>query len=405
MIFLAFTVVSLGEESFESCEVCISDDSVYINETNITNTNIGNKDEVLYYLWSETCTVCDSAKTFINEIEGKYGITIMSYEMNKDKDEFNKKFKEYNIERVGVPTLIYDGLVWQGFNEHISSEMENHISGNERNALEGLRFYRWNFKTGEYIFPTLVIGSIDGLNPCSLWALMFLIGIVLRLNSRKKMLLVGSTFIIVVAVMYGLYIIGVFGITINIMNILWLRIIMFLIAIVFAGVTIKDFFTSKGISFSISPKNKNRYTYKVENLIVKKNNNLSLIIGTSLVALFASLIELPCTAGFPIIWNSFLAQQGVTMTQYIPLLIIYLIMYVLIEIIVVIFATITLSKVEMNFKVSMAVKLISGSLILFLGILLLMGSKYINNMTLVTGGAVAVIFVSGLFSYLYTSKY
>lgn len=409
IFFLSFSVRSIGEEnrelSSEDCDTCVSDDLRYMEDISSNSKGEITEEKILYYLWSEICTVCDSAKPFLHELESKYGVTVKAYEINADKEEAHKKFEEYNIERVAVPTLIYDGRVWQGFNQHIASEMKDYITSIERDSEEGFTFYYWNFKSGDFIIPTIIIGSIDGINPCSLWALMFLLSIVIRLNSRKKMLLVGGTFIAVIATIYGLYIVGLFGITINIINVFWLRVILFVMAITFAIITIKDFFTNKGISFSISPKNKNKYIQKVEEMILKKDNNVGLVAGTMFIALFASLIELPCTAGFPIIWNGFLAEQGVSMAQYIPLLILYLLMYILIELIVVLFATVTLSKIQMNFKVSMSIKLISGALIVYLGIILLMGPEYINNMALVTGGSAAITFFFGLFAYLYTSKY
>jgi hypothetical protein len=49
---------------------------------------------------------------------------------------------------------------------------------------------------------TLVIGLLDGLNPCAMWLLLFLLSLLVNLRSRVKMLLIGGTFVAVSGIVY-----------------------------------------------------------------------------------------------------------------------------------------------------------------------------------------------------------
>ena len=49
---------------------------------------------------------------------------------------------------------------------------------------------------------------VDGVNPCSLWVLTMLLALVLHSGSRRRVMAVGGTFLLVTSLMYGLYIVG-----------------------------------------------------------------------------------------------------------------------------------------------------------------------------------------------------
>ena len=56
------------------------------------------------------------------------------------------------------------------------------------------------------LVSTLLIGFVDGINPCSLWVLSMLLAIVLHSRSRRRVALVGTVFLAVTAAMYGIYV-------------------------------------------------------------------------------------------------------------------------------------------------------------------------------------------------------
>jgi len=50
----------------------------------------------------------------------------------------------------------------------------------------------------------VILGFFDGLNVCSLGALVLILGMVLALKSRKKILILGGIFILTTGIIYGI---------------------------------------------------------------------------------------------------------------------------------------------------------------------------------------------------------
>ena len=43
---------------------------------------------------------------------------------------------------------------------------------------------------------TVLVGFLDGFNPCAMWVLLFLISLLLGMHDRKRMWILGTTFIV-----------------------------------------------------------------------------------------------------------------------------------------------------------------------------------------------------------------
>jgi len=217
---------------------------------------------------------------------------------------------------------------------------------------------------------TVLIAFVDGLNPCSIWVLSFLLGIVLY-SGKKDVIMVGLTFLIVTALVYGLFIAGALTIFHFIAHLFWIRMIVAVIAIIFASVSIKDFFWfKKGISFTIPDRYKPGIYKKVRGLM-KKEDSLTLIGATAVMAAGIALVELPCTAGFPVIWSQIVAERALETPVYIAFLILYVLIYLSIEMIIYFGAAVQMKRFDFGKKEGRIMKLVGGSIMLILGLIML----------------------------------
>lgn len=217
---------------------------------------------------------------------------------------------------------------------------------------------------------TVLIAFVDGLNPCSIWVLSFLLGIVLY-SGKKDVIMVGLTFLIVTALVYGLFIAGALTIFHFIAHLFWIRMIVAVIAIIFASVSIKDFFWfKKGISFTIPDRYKPGIYKKVRGLM-KKEDSLTLIVATTAMAAGIALVELPCTAGFPVIWSQIVAERALETPVYIAFLILYILIYLSIEMIIYFSAALQMKRFDFGKKEGRIIKLVGGSIMLILGLIML----------------------------------
>ncbi len=208
---------------------------------------------------------------------------------------------------------------------------------------------------------TFIVSFVDGFNPCSLWVLAFLLGIVIFTKSRKKVFLVGITFLLVTATAYGLFIVAILNVFTYIAYDLWIRIIVSSIAAVFAFVNIKDYFWyKKGISFTISDKQKPGLFSRMRKIISLQSSIPAMIGAVAVMALGVTLIELPCTAGLPMIWAGIIATHDVSFMTFLSLLLLYLFVYLMIELVIFLAAVFTLKSSRFEESHGRILKLIGG---------------------------------------------
>jgi hypothetical protein len=121
-----------------------------------------------------------------------------------------------------------------------------------------------------------------------------------------------------------------------------------------------------------------------------------MVVGTAGLALGVVLVELPCTAGFPVVWTNLLAQYQVTTPTFLLLLLLYLGIYMLDEMIVVGGAALTLKAGNFEEKHGRMLKLVGGVIMLSLAIVMLVDPEIMNRIEtslLIFGGSIAASFL------------
>jgi hypothetical protein len=217
---------------------------------------------------------------------------------------------------------------------------------------------------------TVLIAFVDGFNPCSLWVLTILLAIVLHARSRRKVLIVGGTFLLTTAAVYGLFIVGVFSVLSYLGVLGWIRGAVAVLAAGFAAVNIKDYFASgRGPSLSIAASRKPgvyRRARTIRAAMQGERSTLALVTATVAMAGGVALVELPCTAGFPVIWSSALAAHEVAAGAFAALLGLYLLVYLADEVLVFGAAVVTMRAAKLQEHHGRMLKLAGGMVMLAL---------------------------------------
>lgn len=162
----------------------------------------------------------------------------------------------------------------------------------------------------QFSFPlfTFIIALVDGFNPCAFAVLAFLLSILTHTKSRKKMLLIGSTFILTSSFMYFLFIMVLLVLRSDLLS-QYKEIIRFFVALaaMTAGaINIKDFFFfKKGISLTMSAEKQSRIFRRIGKMVRDLENASSgkgivfAVIATITLAAMVNLVELGCTFILP----------------------------------------------------------------------------------------------------------
>jgi len=220
------------------------------------------------------------------------------------------------------------------------------------------------------LVSTLILGFVDGFNPCSLWILAVLLGLVLRAG-RRKLLLVGATFLLVTGTIYGLFVAGVLSVFTYVAYLGELRAAVGLFALGFAAVCLKDFLAPGwGLSATI-PERAKPGIYDRSRAVVQSEGRLSTVAATAVLSGGVALVELPCTAGFPVVWSNLVAVHDPPTATYVALVGTYVIAYLAVEIAILAVAVLTLHRFRYGPVHARVLKLLAGSVLGALGVALL----------------------------------
>jgi uncharacterized membrane protein HdeD (DUF308 family) len=209
-----------------------------------------------------------------------------------------------------------------------------------------------------------------------------LLAITLHTGSRRRVAVIGLIYISITALIYALFIAGLFT-AFTFVNISgWLRVVVAGVALVFAAINIKDYFAFKqGVSLSI-PESQKPGLYRQMRALADPNRSMgSLIAGTVVLAAGVSLVEFSCTAGFPMLWTNLLTTQAVTGATFLALLALYLLIYQLDELLIFAGAVATMKATRMEEKHGRVLKLASGMLMLALAVVMLVNPALMNSLS------------------------
>jgi glutaredoxin len=218
---------------------------------------------------------------------------------------------------------------------------------------------------------TIVLGFLDGFNPCAMWVLLFLISLLIGMKDRKKMWILGIAFIVSSSFVYFLFMVAWLNFFKFVGFITWVRVLIAIIALVGAYSSVKKFFSedSSGCDVSNSEK-KEKVFKKIGNIISNKSFLLSLI-GIICLAFVINLVELICSAGLPVIYTQVLSLNNMEGIKYYLYILLYIIFFMLDDLFVFFVAMITLQMTGITTKYVKYTRLIGGIILAIIGILIL----------------------------------
>jgi glutaredoxin len=220
---------------------------------------------------------------------------------------------------------------------------------------------------------TIVMGLLDGLNPCSMWVLILMISLLAPLHDRRRMLLVAGTFILVQGVAYFAFLAA------------WLNLFLFIglsrtsevvlgaLAVVAGLINLKDVVAfHRGVSLSI-PDSAKPGIYARMRRILSADHLGTALVGTVVLGLLVQVVELLCTSGFPALFTRILTLRQLDGANYYGYLLLYDLAYMLDDAIVLTVGVVTLSNRRLQEKEGRVLKLISGLVMVALGLYLIVG--------------------------------
>jgi cytochrome c biogenesis protein CcdA/glutaredoxin len=358
--------------------------------------------------WGDGCPHCEVEREFLEDLRSDYpDLVIRDYEVwgnAANLQLFVETAAAAGVDARAVPTTFIGDRVWVGFSSATADEIRavveasalgEEIVPSESRLVDVPILGEIDVGGRSLLLSSLIIGFVDGVNPCSLWVLSILLALVLHSGSRRRVAVVGAVFLIVTSAMYGLYIVGAYSALSYAQFLPWIQRSVALVAIVLGLLQLKDGFgVAVGPSLGVSEHARPAMYQRMRGLAVADRPLTALLGATVALAVGVSLLETPCTLGLPILWTNLLAENDVAFAGAAVLFVAYLSMFLLDELVVFVAVVATMRSLKVQERHGRALKIVSGMLMITLAAVMLLRPEAMETVT----GTLAVFATAAVLS-------
>jgi thiol-disulfide isomerase/thioredoxin len=351
----------------------------------------------VYFFYLPTCPHCNEQKPIMYELEQEYPNVSFKYidaSVSEGIQLFYQMARDYNLstENLKVPTTFFRYNVLVGF--HDKTELkealdeciemclgEGVISANETQEettfplLDEFELpFLGKVNLMEYSLPMLaiVLGLVDGFNPCAMWVLVYLIGIILDLKDRRRIWLLVGTFVFASGVLYFLFMTAWLNAFLILGYVRQVTIIIGLFAIGSGILSLKEYLTTKGaLVCKVGDVDSKKKTMIQIRELVSSPLTVTTLIGIIALAFVVNSVEFACSSAIPAIFTQILAISNLSGLEYYLYILLYDLFFMLDDLIIFSLAAFAVTGTAVGNKYAKYCKAIGGVLMLLMGILLL----------------------------------
>lgn len=213
-------------------------------------------------------------------------------------------------------------------------------SAADRVLPETLRFpLVGEIRTADLSIPilTVVLAAVDGFNPCAMWVLVFLIGLLLGVGDEKRMWLLGGAFLTATAVMYFAVMAAWLNLVLLLGAAVWVRVGIAVLALGSGAFYLREYWSNPQAVCRVTSPSKRQWIMSSFRSVVNANRLPLAVIGIMALAVLVNFIELLCSAGVPAVYTKVLTLSELSATAYYGYIGLYILVFMLDD--VAIFAT------------------------------------------------------------------
>lgn len=366
--------------------------------------------EKIYLFYGRECPHCEELMKYLDELlaKDKYkSVKLETYEVWHNKENDKKRIEVEKIlgeEAAGVPYMIIGTNVIQGFASSMKSEIRDiidyYIDGNyydpagdylhntNTKSLKKLHYEKENeeeydvpilgkinAKNASLLLVSIIIGAVDGFNPCAMWILLFLLSLLISTKDRRKMWILGLTFILTSGVVYLLFMLSWLNVAKYTSSIIFVRYLIGIFALVFGSINLYRFIKGlkqKDVGCDVTDAAKKRKIMDKIRKILSENKLLFAIIGIMLLAISVNLIELLCSLGLPVMFTEILGLNDLSHFEYGIYMLVYILFFLADDLVIFIIAMKTLKLKGISNKYMKYSHLIGGLIMLITGLLMIL---------------------------------
>jgi thiol-disulfide isomerase/thioredoxin len=395
----------------------------------VTGKDTGEARVQLYFFWSRSCPHCRQAQPFVERMAKEYDwLELHAYELTRDRANvalYVEMAEKLGRDARSVPAFFLCGRMLTGYDDaagmgeqlrqlaQLCRPNETPVADSSvaRPSLPAVAEVEPTPDAESLQVPvlgevdahqlslpvfTLLIAGLDAFNPCAFFVLLFLLSLMVHARSRARMLLVGVTFVFFSGLVYFLFMAAWLNLFLVIGGAPIVTLVAGLVALLIGALNVKDFFLfQQGPSLSI-PEQAKPGLYRRMRGLLSAESLATMLFGTIALALAANSYELLCTAGFPMVYTRVLTLNGLNGWGYYAYLALYNLIYVLPLLAIVLAFTFTLGARKMSERQGRVLKLLSGVMMLGLGLTMLIAPESLGSPWIGAGLLALAVVVTAL---------
>lgn len=368
------------------------------------------KEVTIHLFYSKTCPHCAEEKKFLEEYQlENSNVQVVLYEVTENEYHSNlldMVKQSLNCSNNYVPYTVIGEIGLTGYSENIKSQIIHFVDKYqteeyqdivsmviEKNEVIHLEEEKEE-KQETTVIPVLgevnsknvslplvaaIIGFVDGFNPCAMWVLIFLISMLIGSKDKKRMIILGIIFLLTSGLIYLLFMGAWLKIILSTLQINVIKIIIGIVAIIGAIWNLRSFYRSVKKDVGCEVVNNDRrkkLTQKMKKLTTEKSFIIA-ALGMVSLAISVNLIEFACSAGWPVVFTEILALNNLPKLTYFIYLLIYILFYMIDDIVIFLIAVFTLKVTGISNKYNKYSHLIGGIIMLIIGILMILKPEWL----------------------------
>jgi glutaredoxin len=327
----------------------------------------------------EGCVHCSRAAEFLAELQRTHpDLEIRALDVEREPgalEQLRALAAQHGV-RAGVPAFSICGEFRVGFDgaETTGRAIEAALAGPARAPATLALPWLGEVGPGSIGLPlfTVLVGLVDGLNPCALWVLLILLSVLVGVRDRRKLVLVAGVFV------------GVSGLAYFAFMAAWLNVFLWIgwsrqlqlglasLALVLALLHAKDAFGLHALPSLRIPLEARPRLFARMRAIVQAPSLWVALVSAFGLALVVNALELLCTAGLPALYTQILTLHALRPGQYYGYLALYNAAYILDDSLLVGAAVLSLRRFKLQERQGRWLKALSAAIMGMLAVLLLL---------------------------------
>ena len=369
----------------------------------------------IHIFWSPTCPHCHRALGFLDGLEKSAAdVRVIRHDVSGDaqaRELFEKTVAHFRIANPGVPLIVVGNKTVLGFHEDATtgesllqvvqdcriwhcadalsadggmpSELTRMRNDMQQTAIAPRRIVHLpvigtvNWEHLSLPVLTVVLAAADGFNPCAMWVLVFLLGLLVGVQNRGRRFLLGGVFIATSALVYYLIMAAWLNTLLLFGYVMWLRLVIGLVALLAGGALLYNVMRHQENVCPVSTSPTRRAVLeKLKHFALSPNLPLGLA-GIVLLAFAVNVVELLCSAGIPATYTQVLALKQLSTWQHLAYIGLYVLVFMLDDLVIFIAAMLAMEVTGLGARYARWSRLAGGLVLLVLGMLMIFKPEWL----------------------------